>query len=266
MSYQGLIFACSLCLVFVSSSYAAEQSKNSREQLTADLFIGASYDQFSGPIEDYLNYESSESKWRFSGGVIFEYGLVQFSKKHSIWLTGKTLRGVRTAEVDCSGESPPAICGQALSNVAEQTKYLLRNASSFEAGIALRYEYALPSWNQGYDSAIYLKGELAGAAVDGDDDDMADMHTLSTGFILTESNYRGSFIELGYGKNEIFDEHPDGRLKIKARLVLNKETNIFSALSVNKLGYKIYVQTNIDSDNGDGADSVQTHVGFALSL
>lgn len=261
--YSTISISILLCCCIAGES---EANQGDRERFVADIYFGAAYDNFSGPVEDYINYGDEDSKWRFSGGVIFDYELWKSdSGNWSFWAGGKSLRGVRSAEIDCSAEDgdAPELCNDiSTGNTYERGKYLLRNATSFEAALNARIE-----WEAGFltndvaPGAIYIGYEKAGVAVEDDDEDVADISSLHIGYVIKEGNFRGSFLEYGVGQNDIFENDPDSRRKIKARIVYTG-LGLFGVTS--KQNIRFFMQTNLDADSGDGADSIQTYVGFSF--
>ncbi|MCG7647770.1 hypothetical protein MHM87_19535 [Alteromonas sp. Cnat3-28] len=260
---NNIFFIYFLFILCYSDNSSAELAE--RENFIADLYFGAAYDNFSGPVEEYINYGDEETKWRFSGGVIFDYNLISRDEL-SLWVGGKSLRGVRSAEVDCTVSDPPVICSDInlTEDSVERGKYLLRNATSYEAGISFRLE-----WDAGFlknaeaPGSLYLSYEVAGVAVDNDDDDVADINSINIGYIISNGKFRGSFLEYGRGQNDIFIDDSHGRSKIKARIVLN-ELSLFGLTE--SLPARFFIQTNLDADGGDGGDSIQTYVGFSMSF
>lgn len=258
-----------MSIILCSSFAVADEVKaadGDRESFVADIYFGAAYDNFSGPVEEYINYGDEDSKWRFSGGIIFDYELWKSeSGNWSFWAGGKSLRGVRSAEVDCSavdGDAPELCNDPSTGNTYERGKYLLRNATSFEAALNARLEWKADFLtNKVAPGAIYFGYEKAGVAVEDDDEDVADISSLHIGYVITEGSFRGSFLEYGVGQNDIFENDPDSRRKIKARVVYTG-IGLFGVTS--KQNIRFFMQTNLDADSGDGADSIQTYVGFSF--
>lgn len=243
-----------------------------RNRVELDFFLGKAYDQFSGPAENYLNYGQEDEKWRYVLGAALDYRLFTFGGQ-SFWLSGSTLRGVRTAEVNCEEQDgeKPALCTSVLGEdyqTTEAAKYIIQNASSFEANIGFRYEIAFSEFifdkesDTGLESdkiSLYFKSELGGIAVDDDDDDMADINSTGVGLIVREGPFRGSFIEYAEGQNDLFSENQKNREKYKVRFM-------YSDWELAELPARLIVQTVLDTDGGEGADSIQTFIGISFPL
>lgn len=264
--FEPIVFRTVIFTSILLCSNFAFSKEQIRESFVADIYFGAAYDNFSGPVEEYINYGDEDSKWRFTGGVIFDYELWKSdSGSWSLWAGGKSLRGVRSAEVNCNveGGDVPELCNDiSTGNTYERGKYLLRNATSFEAALNARLEWKADFLtNKVAPGAIYFGYEKAGVAVEDDDEDVADISSLHIGYVITEGSFRGSFLEYGIGQNDIFENDTDSRRKIKARVVYTG-IGLFGVTS--KQNIRFFMQTNLDADSGDGADSIQTYVGFSF--
>ena len=79
--------------------------------------------------------------------------------------------------------------------------------------------------------------------------------------MANEGNYAGSYIEAGWGKNELFSKRWN-RLKVDGLLSFSLER----IPGIGNLG-RFFVQMVIDNDLKDeGPDSVRTYFGFDVDL
>jgi hypothetical protein len=234
------------------------------ERLEIYPYLGQAIDNFAAAnTNDYLNYEESgEIKTRETFGVVFQYPLFTTQADQALWVYGQTTHGVRSADVDCeaNGNSPLCQNPDFLDDIAaaqldpnKRALYILRRSSSLEASLGLRYEF----WklNDG-NAALYVNVHRGFVAVDDDDDDAADINHFSVGARVREGRYRNSYLEIGTGKNDLFEENASDRIKIQARVVVKPKLT-------GRWGM-FFAHIIADVDGSDGADSVQTYLGIAF--
>ncbi|MCW8876513.1 MAG: hypothetical protein OQK04_02095 [Kangiellaceae bacterium] len=255
-----------------ASQTVATSSGNSsgqREQLDINFYVGTAFDSFAGKEAEFLNYdEKDDNKLRSIMGFIVDYNVSQTEDRTGLWLTARTSRGVRSGEVDCSAEDPeqrPSLCAQFNDVIdpvgsPERVKYLLKNSSSLETQVGLRWEFENPFTSDKSKSMsnVYVGYNLGSVAVKDDDDDLAKIESFNLGLIVNKGEYKGSFFDIGKGKNEIFEDHKDDRLKVNARLVKD--------ITINKISLRAFIHLSVDADDGDGSDSMQTYVGFTVPI
>ncbi len=246
--------------VFPCQILASDKSDDGRENFLIDAFVGLGVDSFAATdVNEYLNPdELGDTKERLTAGFEFSYRLKgEKGNSNQLWVYGRTIHGVRSTDIDCKENSKLSICedfSTELSNPTERGLYVLRNASSLEALIGLRWEFGSPQ----NAARTYINGQLGFVAVTDDDDDVADVSHLGIGGTLTNGDYQGSFLELGYGRNDLLTEQKYKRVKINARVVKRfKGKGIIEGL---------FAQISTDVDFGDGVDSVQTYLGLLFKL
>lgn len=242
-----------------------------QERPTAALspFTGLSIDTFAADdLSRYLNPQDQGGEpVRFTAGLNFEYQV--FGRKSvptllpnsapvannqrtgSLWITGATRYGVRSADVDCRQDAQLAVCADAGgSSRREAWLYVLRNARTLEASGGLRWEFV--ELGGATDPAVlYLAARAGVLAVSGSGDDASDQHFLGLGLLLTGGKYAGSHVEAGVGRSDVYAVQPTRRLKVDGLFMLGRA----------RLGLRPYVQVVLDADLAPGADSLQTHAG-----
>lgn len=254
----------SLCLLLMSISspdvLTQELLHDNRDNFQVDAFVGLGIDSFAAnDVNDYLNPdELGDSRERATAGFEFSYRLRgDADQNHQVWMYGRTIHGVRSTDIDCKASNKLSVCEgfhKNLTSPDERGLYVLRNASSLEAMIGLRWEFAQLQ----HGSMAYINGQLGFVAVTDDDDDVSDVSHIGIGGTLTNGPYRGSFIEFGVGRNDLLNESSYGRYKVNARVVKRlQNTGVIE-------GFFAHIAT--DLDYGDGPDSVQTYLGLLFKV
>ena len=252
-----------------SSKSLAQSSAADDDKLEVYPYVGIAVDNFAAAdVNSYLNYEESgEVKTRETFGIAFQYPLLDSIESAepkwfdpSFWIYGQTIHGVRSADVDCEANETNALCapfsleiGAAQADASKRALYILRNASSLEGMLGFRFEVgSLPNNN----ARLYVNAQYGFVAVDGDDDDIADVNHIGFGVRVAKGRYQNSYLEIGRGQNDLFADNKKDRSKINVHLVTRprflRDRAIFFAHLV------------VDVDGGAGADSVQSYLGFAF--
>jgi hypothetical protein len=131
----------------------------------------------------------------------------------------------------------------------------LRNATSLEGFAGLRWEFLSVQRNSKFPISVYAKGQAGFLTVADGPDDAAGMHHGGLGIIVTRGPLEGSYLEGGFGITELFNDKPKDRWKFDMLLshAINDTVSFFA-------------QIVVDSDFGDGADSIQSYIGFDFDL
>ncbi len=260
------VFALILSLSVVQSAYSEDVAGfpgDARDNFSVAPYVGIGIDSFAaGSVNQYLNPgESGDVKERFTAGIEFEYRLLKSAEKKSQWwVYGRTTHGVRSTDVDCRANPDNPLCtpfSAELMDPAERGLYILRNASSLEGIGGVRWEFATLNAGEQGSARAYVNGQLGFVAVSDGPDDVAGVHHLGLGAIITQGKYKGSFLEIGYGVNDLILENSDQRLKLNGRVI-------------KKLGSKsrtgLFAHISVDVDGSDGSDSIQTYLGVYYSV
>ncbi len=250
--------------------------KDCRSRFGARFALGLGIDNFaSGQLLNVLNPEDSDAndtRERFVGGFDIQYRLWHDKggkNTQSVWVRALTLHGVRSTEVDCTttmeNQTLPAVCSLQSNafdpsdiNVGESATYILREASSLEGFGGLRYEFRSLESRDASDvpsGVLYLIGQLGFLSVADSGDDLIDNHLVGIGAAATEGNFRNSFLELGWGRTQLYGDKSDDRFKVRAGV--NWE------VSTTMRGFAMIV---IDTDFGSGSDSVQSYIGMSFDI
>ena len=263
-----------LILCFTLPLFAGDD----RDNFESTAYIGLSVDTFAAPSFNTVVYNKNAEtgkKERAIGGFDFQYrvlggnvGTGTAAKERQLWVYGETLHGVRSSEVNCTGDAAtrPVVCGVfgdpfSTANAGKQLVYLLRNASSLEAYMGLRYEFLTlnPLGTTSNTAKLYVKAQAGFMSVADNGGDVLDNHHVGLGAVIVDGNYSGSYLEAGFGRNDVFLENRRKRLKVDGYLT-------FGTDKMKDSGFRPFVQMTVDSDMGRGADSIQTFLGLNIDL
>ncbi len=247
-----------------------------REDAEVTGYIGVGIDTFaSGATRQYLNPGAPNGKQeRMVGGFDFAARLFPVKRMrkdpgeaqyrnygfaNQLWIYGETVHGVRSTDIDCSKNTTFPTCQQAGINLPdrplEQILFTIRNASSLEAFFGLRYEFLTLNKQSHYPINVYAKAQAGFLIVSGRPDDVVDSHHVGLGFILTKSRLSGSYLEVGYGRNDLFAQDSRHRWKIDGLF----SVELFK-------GVDFFAQLTADTDVGPRSDSVQSYFGFDFNI
>ena len=228
-----------------------------RFDFESNAYVGLAIDTFGAQeLNQYLNPEANgQLHERSVFGVDFAYRLLKKGSRQ-IWVYGETLHGVRSEDIDCAQVPELPSCKKELSefgaDVAKASLFLLRNATSLEAYVGLRVEVAQINVPGLHPAAIYVNLQPGFLQVAGSDGDAKAQHHVAIGAQAVGGSMRGSYLEIGYGKSDLF--------------ILNRDRRfIFDGMLVRKLadsGFALFAQLYADVDMKDGSDSIQSYFGL----
>lgn len=279
----------------VVQALAADESLDQRGDVSINAHAGYVIDNFaSDGTKTYLNYNDANSnKTRAIFGFDMEYRLLGYGgwtrnellakgpnpEEHpffngifnpQLWVYGHTLHGMRSAEVDCNAHPTLAVCSNQVLAApnANNNLYLLRNATSLEAHLGMRYEFMTLQAAGTSPANVYLNGTLGFLSVTHHGGDVIDMHSAGLGAVIIDGPFMNSFLETGYGKTDLFSRHRNRRFKVSAKAVWSPAQSSIQALKGVSLldGISLFVQMVADTDMGAGADNIQTYLGVFYSL
>jgi hypothetical protein len=241
-----------------------------RGTFEASTYLGLAIDTFaSGDTRKYLNPNAPSGPLeRMVGGIDFGYRLVgqpllrsevlHWAWANQLWVYGETVHGVRSSDIDCSKNPTFLTCQTALAipgRAADQILYTFRNATSLEGFAGLRYEFLTLQPRSLSPANLYVKAQAGFLTVSGTAGAAKAVHHVGLGAVATKGGFQDSYLEFGFGRNDLFAEHRLSRWKVDAYLS--------KALSN---GVSFFVQMTVDTDIGPGADSIQSFLGFNFDL
>lgn len=216
-------------------------------------FSGLSIDTFAADdLARYLNPDDATGEQaRLSAGLTFAYRL---SAARGLWLVGSTRYGVRSADVNCAEDAALGVC-QPFSARRDAWLYVLRHARSLEASGGLRWEFWSLNASSEAPAALYIKAVAGLMTVAGGGSDALDQHALTLGLIVTGGAYQDSYVDVGWGRSDVYAVTPTPRLRVEGYFSLGRYRMV-----------RPFFQVTLDADLQRGADSIQTHVGAAFDL
>jgi hypothetical protein len=236
-----------------------------RATFDASAFLGLGIDSFAATdLRRYLNpNDSGGVEERLVGGIDFEYRVLGNKELAGLklWVLGETVHGLRSAEVDCQAAPAAEVCQpflEQLANPGAPTLFLLRKATSLEAFLGLRFELAIIQRADADAAKLYLKAQAGFLTVAKSGGDVLDSHHVGLGLLAVKGRFAGSYLEVGFGRSDVFLEHTRRRLKIDALLSMGKAGG--SGV------IRPFVQFTVDSDLGSGADSIQSFLGVDFEV
>lgn len=244
-----------------------EAQDDERNNFEASAFLGTAVDNFaSTSLKNLLNPDEgnmNDPKVRGIFGFDFAYRLAGSAKdERQLWVYGESVHGVRSADVDCMKNPRFQACVDNDSlpdtdpnKILGEAVFILRNATSLEAFTGFRYEFKTLNGGGEHAGSVYVKGQAGFLTVKGSSDDLIDSHHVGLGVIITEGPFVDTYLELGMGKTDLFADHRNRRFKIDVHL----SRRIKGALY-------FFAQMTVDTDLGNGSDSVQTYFGFDFDL
>lgn len=242
-----------------------------RETLEASFYVGAAVDNFAGgEVRKFLNpQESGGVESRGVQGFDFAYRLFGTPKTAEgrswrwapqLWAYGETVHGVRSRDVNCMENATFPTCGNFPGvGTADPKKdpflFILRNASSLEAFTGLRWEFLSLQRESRTPASLYLSAQAGFITVQGSPGDVADMHHVGLGGIITRGPYQGSYLEFGRGRTDLFHRHRGKRWLVDG--FLSRRLNDVMSF---------FAQITVDADFGRGSDSIQSYFGVDFDL
>ena len=247
----------------------AEAEVDDESPFLASAFLGQVVDNFAP--DEVGNYKSNDpdalkAKGSFIFGFNFSYRLRGRSDDRvQWWVDGETMHGVRTADVDCEPEDPdqrPPVCDEPnAGNLTGQAKFILKNATSLEVWASPRVDFHVLQGGTDSPAKLYATLKLGFMALDdAAQDGVYSSHHVGLGLAADAGPFDSSYLELGWGKNELFS-HDWDRLKIEGLLSFSLDR-----IPVWRELGRIFVQMTIDNSLGSGPDSVRTFFGVDIDL
>lgn len=240
---------------------AAEARDRRGDAPSITVFTGISVDSFAAKeLRQYLNQEdSSKVSEQLVAGFDFSYRVAgNQGDARQLWLYGETIHGVRSGDVNCTGDNAKTeICKVASLEATNQSAPLaiFRKATSLEALVGVRAEFLTLRSETTAPSQLYVKGQLGFLSVAGRGGDVVDLHHAGVGVTLTAGPFLDSYLELGYGKNDLFTRNPR-RWKVDS----------FLAIGPPDKGIRPFAQMVIDFDGRDGPDTIQSYFGLDIDI
>lgn len=250
-----------------------DHSSDPREDFQGTFYVGASIDSFaSNETRQYIGYTASDSgpKTGYAAGVDFEYRVFKRNTESRVplqlWLFGETVHSQRSSEVDCSqaksgGSGAPPVCAGFNPDTAPDAFLaVLRNASSLEGYAGARLEFLKLNRSSNHSANLYAKSQLGLMTVQNNGGDVVDNHTkLAVGAIMTNGSFGGSYLDVGWGRTDLFAIHRGRRFKIDG--YIEWDVKVREDFHIHP-----FFQMLVDSDFGPGSDDVRSYYGINVDM
>jgi hypothetical protein len=258
--------------VDVRGADAGRASAGRAGNFEATAYTGVVVDNFAAQESNVLVYpgDSKGVKSSYVVGIDFAYRMygdaadVRPFKGSQFWVYGETIHGQRSADVDCTQQTKPDVCallsGGVPTNLQNAFYSVLRNATSLEAFAGLRWEFLTLQAKSADVAEVYAKSELGFMAVTGRGAVIDDHQKIALGAMATSGKFKNSYLEAGWGKNDLFRTHPGRRFKVDG--YLSWDLNHW----MTDKGVTPFIEMVADTDFGPGSDSVRTYFGFNFDL
>ena len=231
----------------------------------ATAFFGTAVDTFApDKVGDYKNPEAGAQNLQEIFGIDFNYRLFgNDDSRVQFWIDGETMHGVRTADINCKPERQediPPVCTKGPGiNYPARARYILEHATSLEAFVSPRLEFATLQRGSESPASLYVTARLGFIALKDAPRVYRSFH-FAPGLVANAGPFEGSYFEAGVGKNELFSSRWN-RLKIDGLLSFS-----LTKIPVVGSGSRVFVEMMIDNDLKDGPDSVRTFFGVDVNL
>jgi hypothetical protein len=238
----------------------------------AAMYLGLAIDTFAAAEHlNYLNPNLSQGP-RERGIVGIDFSKRLTAGRRPLTIYGETVHGARTTEINCENnklfvcrsnhELIGAVATPDPSQAAEDFVYIMRNASSLEGFMALRWD-AVPVAGG---ASLYLKGQAGFLTIAEDGRGAKNLHQVGVGLIQKTGQFSNSYLEVGFGRSDLFESHRRRRLKVDA--LLTAPIIIDDGGSAKRFFSKFqpFAQITVDADLGFGADSIQSYIGLEFIL
>jgi hypothetical protein len=253
-----------------------------RDDIDVSVFTGISVDSFvAKELQTYINGkdDAGEATEQLIAGFDFQFRMIgdksDTSRRPSLWLYGETVHGARSGEAKCGtdAEKQTPLCKVASLDAGSVSTpnaalAIFRKAQTLEAFMGLRVDFhrmkhqplkkntpSDPDTFSDAASTLYFKAQLGLLTVAGRGGDVVDMHHAAFGVALTRGGLMGSYVEAGYGVNDLFLAHRR-RFKVDG----------FLSINIRDKAVRPFAQIVIDSDFKDGPDTIQSYFGFDIDV
>ena len=259
---------------FVESCTSDTTTKDDeRAVFEASGFVGSAFDNFAPNVAGgYTNpvvVGASTVKSRWTAGVLAQYRLFGRPKDtYQFWLASYTLHGVRTADVNCSGPTPPPVCSQTAPS-GQKFLYVVEHASTLEAHIDARFEFLTLQRDSELPIKVYAGARFGFLDLEGAPQ-VYNSNSLGVGVYAPKGVFRNSLAQVGWGLSQQFASNPGwNRLKINGLLTFDLAPGLKDQLEFwKRLGgsTRFFVEISVDRNLQQGPDAVQTYVGLLFDL
>jgi hypothetical protein len=145
----------------------------------------------------------------------------------------------------------------------DRARYILANASSMEAYLEPRFEFAELQLFTDAPASLYVHTRLGFVALANSPRVFANQE-LGLGLVINSGDYEGSYLEAGFGKDELFSKH-------YSRVMLDGLASYSPSVPIPKVRdwianhVRAFAQVTVNNDLGTQPDAIRVFVGFDFS-
>jgi hypothetical protein len=261
MRRRGSVSALAGCLALLSGGVA--RAADEREPFDAHLYVGDSVSSFSASeVKRFENpADTNEVRQGFVAGLDFDYRLKRWSDARNLWIFGETVHGLRSVEVDCrkNPDAAPCVSG-GLSGTS--ALFVIRNSRSLEAYLGFQLDLARVNPDTEHEGRIFLRAQGGFMTVARSGADFVDNHFAGLGVTLVTGRFRGSYLDGGWGRTDLYFIHRDDRLKIDGYLTWAPG----KGLRRPRRCLRGFAEFYVDTDVGRGSDTALVYFGVELDV
>ena len=227
------------------------------DPLSASFYIGEAIDTFApDDVGGYADAGSgTHQKLMTVAGIDFDYRLIGTDASTvRVYLTGETIHGVRTANVDCHDSHYASLrqCSGS-SNPGRDFRAVIENASSLEVFFSPRVEFQTVQAGSASPAAVYATTHVGFSALANVPKTFGSYYA-GLGLLMKGGSFEGSFLETGIGKNDLVSTRSD-RVAVDGLL----------SFRIPFVG-RGFVETTIDTGYQQRSSAVRTFFGVDFSL
>ena len=240
-----------------------------RDDFESLIYAGEIADAFApNTAGNYKPGTSYDSKTRFIAGADVQYRFVgEPGDQWQFWVRGRTLHGVRSADVDCSGTPKPPVCG---TPSPDSYTFTVTRASSLEAWVEPRVEFWTLNKDREVPGTLYVF-ERIGFIDLPDSPKVFESDGVGIGARVPKGAFRDSEVGAAWGRTLLFESAPKwNRFKINAVLVFNmlpslgEQAKFWNGFGKTARGF---VGISVDRNpGGPGPEAVQSYFGLAFDI
>jgi len=258
----------------------ADFADDDRDAVDTPIYVGAGYEQFS---PGFSNVSASTQASRAIAGVNAQY---RFFRVHpgrwplQLWVYGNFLAGLRSY---CSTDVPQAtpnedpastvICKPFGTSNIDTATFVIRNATSFETSLGLRFEFLELNVGSKFAGNMFVTVRDARFALDrATANKLSDPIYAGLGLVVTKGPLRGTSLMGGLGPNSLYGTEPGTpswhRIKGEFNLVFGPSKSFKDYLTFwdrTKEAMRFYFATRSDFDLGGAPDSVRIGMGVSFA-
>jgi hypothetical protein len=252
----------------------AHLAYDERDGLETPFFVGAAFEQFAPGFSDAEQHAGAA---RALAGVNGQYRLFRRGRRlwiGQVWISGGYHAGLRSY---CSDEAPhtvgdDVVCQPTSAGNIAATTPIIREATSFEANIAVRVELLALNRDSRFPAHVYLIARDTRFGLDRATASKFADPVFAVGFVVVGGPMRGTSLQGGLGWSKFYAPEGRGRaldrFKVDFTLMAGAKKSLKERLTFwdrTRESFRYFFAVRSDFDAGPGADSIRVATGLAFS-